>query len=473
MLRLIVANLILSGFLSAQPTYFQRIYGNENSNLYFTEIIKCENSNYIITGYTNLEDPLRDGLYLLKINSFGLPIWSKVISSPSISVIPYKIIEKNNKFIILGATDSLFSLTLDSAGNQLSRKTYSLFEFYFNYLNNDVGNGFIASGTTGGNQSIIVNFDSELNIVNTKIFTAGFSIKFEKIIPFAKNYYVLGYSKDSIQERVYPKLYKLNSNFDTLFSKKILINGNNLQPNDFFISNNQFVIFSTKTLQSGEKRNFIIKTDFNFNIVDTLTIVTQNHTAYSDELKKVIKLNNGNYVTQSRYLAQNSDYFYKLLDSNFNVRKTKFLNIGFTNDISLENLYSSNDTSILSIGSYRYNGDLTANHFGYINKMDTALNINQGILSISKSQIIQSKDITIGPNPFNSQVKIFFEKFDNSIKKIEIFNILGQVVYENHNIFIFQNNLLINMNTYFSGVYFLKITLKSNDSVFKKIILIK
>ena len=72
----------------------------------------------------------------------------------------------------------------------------------------------------------------------------------------------------------------------------------------------------------------------------------------------------------------------------------------------------------------------------------------------------QFKEFELYPNPCDSYVNIVFSNIDNEIKHIQLFDIVGKMIYEKN---VDQNSLQINMSSYNQGIYFIRITNNKNE----------
>lgn len=101
-----------------------------------------------------------------------------------------------------------------------------------------------------------------------------------------------------------------------------------------------------------------------------------------------------------------------------------------------------------------------------------------GINTVEENKDILIPDnfnLSVYPNPFNPVTNILFTVLQNQPVYLQVVNLLGQVVYEEsyHELIVGSEiKILLNMTSYPSGLYFLKLA-NGNSSASQKIILLK
>lgn len=405
-----------SSLLIAQPEYFQRIYGaSATSDTYFNDITNAGNSNFLLTGFAS-----PGGLYLFMINKYGTPVWDKKIYGCRGN----SIVRKNDKYIIVGRSDSLYSLAVDSLGNQIWFRKYPLVNFELVDIIKTNDNGFAACGIHNYNFGAVVKFDSLGNLIWSKIYPQGYAIGFTKILEHESNYYLISAKDDSLSPISKPALTKLNSNGEFVSEKEYSFPGLSFFFRDFIIRNDNLIIFADRYhIASFRSRNFIVKTDLNFNLLDTLTIPSTYQGLYNDILENVSQYKNNQYVVQS-YIADSTQNQFKLLDSNFHLLRYK----NISGPSMLEGLISATDNSILSIGTYDAEQFLL--DYGYVNKMDSNFTTSSNVISVKENKLVVN-NFSLSqnyPNPFNPSTKISYVIKKGSNIELKLFDVSGRFV---------------------------------------------
>lgn len=85
-------------------------------------------------------------------------------------------------------------------------------------------------------------------------------------------------------------------------------------------------------------------------------------------------------------------------------------------------------------------------------------------LSSENEEVFQA-EVKIYPNPAKKEFTIYFKNSD-TIKNVEIYNVLGKIIYRNSKI---SNLLKVNTSNFTSGIYFVKASLSSNKSLYLRL----
>ena len=451
-----------SSLLKAQPEYFQRIYGaSPTSDTYFNDITNAGNSGFLITGFAS-----PGGLYLLMVNKYGAPVWDKKIYGCSGN----SIVRKNDKYVIVGGSDSLYSLAVDSLGNQIWLRKFPLINYKLVDIIKTNDNGFAACGIHNYNFGAVVKFDSSGNLMWSKIYPQGYGIGFTKLLEYENNFYLISSKDDTITLRK-PVLTKLNYNGEFVYEKEFAFSGLSFSFRDFIIRYNILTIFSDRFhIASFRSRNFIVKTDLNFNLLDTLTIPSTYPGLYNDILENITHYKNNHYIVQS-YISDSSQNQFKLLDSNFHL--LKFKNISTSS--MLHCLFAASDNSILSVGVF--DDEQFVPDYGYVNKMDSNFNTSSNVISIKENKLV-AKDFSLSqnyPNPFNPSTKISYSLKKSSNIELKLFDISGRFVKLIESGYKTAGSYEINFTSegLSSGVYFISLFSEGILADTKKAIIIK
>ena len=126
-----------------------------------------------------------------------------------------------------------------------------------------------------------------------------------------------------------------------------------------------------------------------------------------------------------------------------------------------------NDTiniGLLPAGTYELIYTLIdINHYG-ARYLPETYSIEFVVSLSSEVQEVKIKEFELYPNPCDSYVNIVFSNIDNEIKHIQLFDIVGKMIYEKN---VNQNSLQINMSSYNQGIYFIRITNNKNEYKYK------
>ena len=135
---------------------------------------------------------------------------------------------------------------------------------------------------------------------------------------------------------------------------------------------------------------------------------------------------------------------------------------------SLSGKYTANNMPTVTVPSgkvmiaFNSNASINAKGFELNYKADTT------ITGIEENQAVEA--LTVFPNPTSNNLNLSFFTHNNDNIKIEIYNIIGQNIYDEHlTNFVGSYHKTINAESLSKGIYFLKVTSSSGVSV-KKII---
>jgi len=464
-LKLVLIFFGFSTVLKSQPEYFQRIYNPlPGSDTYFYDAVYAGNSNFVLTGSVQSST---GGLYLLMINKYGAPLWDKIIPGSR----GRTVIKKNNKFIVSGESDSLFTIAFDSSGNLVWSRKYPQLNITIADMINTSDNGFAACGISGYDFGIIVKFDSTGNLMWSKLFPESYAAGFSKLIEHRNEFYLISNNNDSLSAAVNPLIVKMDSQGNLLSQKIYNFAGFSIVCRDLIINNNFIGIFCDRFHISTQKsRNFVIRTDLNLNLIDTLTIPSINGGIYNDHLENVTGFKNNTYIVQS-YISDSSHNQFKLLDSNFHL--LRFKNV--SSPSMLNGLISTSDNSILSIGIY--DAEQLIDDYGYVNKMDSNFSTSSNVISVKENKITL-KDFSLSqnyPNPFNPSTKISYSLKKSSDIELKLFDATGRFVKILHSGYKSAGNYEMNFTSdgLSSGVYFISLFSDGILADTKKAILLK
>ncbi len=215
---------------TAQVT-FQKTYGGSQKEVAF-KLTKTHDGGYVLSGATESFGPLPQDIYIIKTDASGGHLWS-VVYQGSGSDYAMNIIETSDHgFLIAGGTTSFGSgsddallLRADSAGNIIWSKVYggSQQEYFLSAVQTTDG-GFIAAGNTmsygaGSSDIFIVRTNASGDTLWTRIMGGAAFDEATCIIQTADGGFALcGRSSSFTPANTEAFLFKLNQNGDTTWT---------------------------------------------------------------------------------------------------------------------------------------------------------------------------------------------------------------------------------------------------------------
>ena len=135
---------------------FSKTYGGTSDDIGYS-IQQTRDSGYIITGYTNSYGAGGTDVYLIKINNIGDTLWTKTYGG--IGAEQGNLVQQTNDggYIIVGSSNefsttfnNVYLIKTDSIGNLLWSKVYGITPnfSYGNYVQQTSDNGYIITGCT-------------------------------------------------------------------------------------------------------------------------------------------------------------------------------------------------------------------------------------------------------------------------------------------------------------------------------------
>ncbi len=264
-------------------------------------------------------------------------------------------------------------------------------------------------------------------------------------------------------------LLNIDSIGNILWQKNYGGSGDDIAKSAVSTINGGFIVGGVSNSIDGDVTNNIGGNDFWIIKIDSIGIMQweknyggSNH----DEARSISVLINNNYVVFGETRSSDGDvtnnkggddYWLVKIDGLGNLLWEKTMGGSSFDDGNA--LYKTTDNSFIVAGGNASNdGDITgykgAGDF-WVVKLNPLVNINE--LEYGND------DIFVYPNPNNG---VFNIDTKLAIEKIEIYNFLGDKIKEQ---LITKNNVVINMQAYNKGTYFIKV-ITSNQVITKKII---
>lgn len=222
---------------------------------------------------------------------------------------------------------------------------------------------------------------------------------------------------------------------------------------------------------------------FNFEYISKIAKTCNNLTVINDATGT---LTDGSEPNE--YYAPNSQCMFQIFPNNGEPLKLTFNRIQLYEDdydkISIYNIYTNSDYRIITTikGTYDandvlpeiyvetgnaliiFNTNSEQNSFGWEVEWRSAANINE--------LTVFDPELSIYPNPTSDQLNISFNIENRDNVSVQLYSITGQLIY-NEYIENFYGNYsnTININTWSSGIYLLRLTTSNNGTITKKAII--
>jgi len=101
--------------------------------------------------------------------------------------------------------------------------------------------------------------------------------------------------------------------------------------------------------------------------------------------------------------------------------------------------------------------------FGCTNELEVTLDI-----FVNTAKIEKLKKISLAPNPTTDIAILDMEFSENIDLKVEVLNVMGQIIFETNKDNTTEERIDINMSDFASGIYFVRVSV-DNQTVVKKL----
>src|SRR5258706_178198 len=230
MLTFISMTMMMAGTATAQVT-FQKTYGGPEKEATF-KLTKTHDGGYALAGVTESFGSIPADAYLIKTDANGVLLWSKVYRGSASDYATAIIETSDHGFLISGGTTSFGSgsddallLKTDSAGNIVWSKVYGgTQQEYFTASLLTADGGFIAVGKSlssgaGSNDILVVRTDASGDTLWTRIMGGAAFEEATNVIQKADGGFALcGRSSSFTIANTDAVLMKLNLNGDTTWA---------------------------------------------------------------------------------------------------------------------------------------------------------------------------------------------------------------------------------------------------------------
>lgn len=384
----------------SQPSItWNKLYdGPTHGNDYSRDICEVSPGKFCVAGITH------DSLYVLKINSFGDTIWTKIYQYS----VPEAVVSSNDGGCVIAGYGYIVKLDLSGT---VVWDIDSLGWCRDIIRTND--NGYIACGTKNAFNGYIVKINSNGGILWERIYISGFARAYSTITLCNDSGYIAGgTSLDYNGDTSKGLLTKINDTGGVVWEKKHLVQNRYATIKSIVNITNGYAVGgnSGDSLYTAILANpFYARTDNNGDLLYSkifFTNVTEYLTAFG-------KSNDNNFIFSSYRLQQliNDSIYAKLfvIDSVGTIKKQK--SISSPDNVIFYSLLPLNNGDIIFAG----NADFVltgGNEDVYLVRTDSLLNYPQNIFGIEpiSSEIPQKFILHQNyPNPFNPETKIRFE----------------------------------------------------------------
>lgn len=468
---ILILFIFIYGMLHAQSITWQRYYDGPNSNDdYGQKICKADGDNFYLIGSSWLP-PSSSGLYVIKINPLGQPLWTRLLYSGIVG--NTGVSTDDDGCVISGSNDTSFTLKINKDGDVVWYKTYIYgFPQIYDIIRTS-DNGFIACGEIGLQAGHIFKTDSLGNLRWQKTYPSGSYKWFNNIIEINDGFLLVGHDVDTsiVGEGT---LTKIDSLGNIKWEKKYSISGFSFFAKQIIESNNSYKLFGSGVdAQKQTLSNEILTVNPLGEILDTTFITPPPNWEYQliDAYKK-----NNRYVISSIVnkpgLADTPYVELRILnEDNNSLNVNQFISGDYS---SIESIISTNNGDYLFAG---YIGRFEVNHSDvYAIRTDSMLNAPPvGIISYNTTLPDNFKLCQNYPNPFNPTTQINYQISISSYIKINVYDIQGKLIQNliNEVQTPGEYHLIFNASHLPSGIYFYNMIIENTIVDVKKMMLVK
>ena len=463
--------LILFQKLYGQQPFLKYYYSKVNERAF--SILQDKNKNYVVAGYLgdyntkvypfaykfdkkgNLTDSLimnfNDNIALF-VNSFqiGDYYYFTGISKPNAS-------SPINKKILFVKTDTLFNVVK----TKFSAFPNDTSDIFLMNTRIDHDTNFIIVGHRSRiyssyfrNASFIYKISKEGDSINS-IINSFDSVSYypDLLIDSLNNYYIFKYGSNYLDSNVVIKLDK-NLNYITRYKIPELARR---AYTPLWVNDSVYTVGSRAIdgIYTNYFRMFVMKADFNGNIIDSVTFGKPHLFNYPARYCRNLAENKNNYyfggytaqsIFGSPYGTTKSWLFVAKMDKNLNVKWKNYY--GYDAYETADMILATNDGGCIMLAS---RDDLYDN----LNQLDIMLLKldSNGVTTWTKTITIPKAKITLFPNPATTTLHLRLQAPNQSIATLKIYNTLGQQVMELNPK---AAKIKIDVKSLKSGVYFVE-----------------
>lgn len=445
--------LLLCSFLNTQihgqSINWQRAYDDPNHDYEGAYTLSTTgNDNVYLCGYVGFIPTYG---YVIRINSLGDTIWSKVFGQ--VSSIISSMDAGNGAFLASGYGGSLKVMKLDGQGG-LNWQTSLSGNYCFQLSKGFDTSYYLGCGNANGMRAYIFKLRTDGSIVWERIYSSSYSLLFRSIVPSSNSSNIVcGSLSESASDTGKGYLAEIADSGNILWEKKFVGGGKAFKRVTKL--SNSYVLAGTKfdTLGSGFTRSFIMVVDLSGNVTKYKEVLSNGNDETTNDF---VLLSPNRYLLLQTKLAFNTFSRIFLFDSNLVTVNQVAVNDsrGSTLLNSAISLQNSTFGSIIIAGSTT----VLNNHDDfYAIRTDSNLNIGPPIAVENISTKEPTRNMIIAyPNPFNSETELTIMVNKKSRYQLKLYDTVGRLILD-----LFDENLdpgthRINrsFNKIASGVFF-------------------
>lgn len=461
--------LLTNNLTKAQIITWSRVYGGSSPE-YGRYGIQTFDGGYIITasrhsqGYGNL---------LLKLNSYGIEEWSRIIDTVGLGICIQQ--TKDSGYILAGGSSGFAMLQkTDKSGNVLWKRLYTI---------NNEGSTFSKVKITSSGDLImcgVISFPSKAFVVKTDSNGEVINNLSFPYNTFPADAYDICESNDrffyltgiaEVNNKVKTLIAKISSNIQLMWTKSYGTEGEgDSQAGVSIISDSDTDLFLTG------QYSYFYSSEAHFTKIDSSgNVIFQNVLHQTNSSNEMCKTKNEDFAIIGEFATTSDDIIFLLLNKKGEVVSRKLFNSnGFEGDFS-HSIIESMDKGFLITGFTSYLNTSQLDYNIFVIKTDSLGNAPVSIKTISTVTPDSYKLYQNYPNPFNSQTKIKFDLKNSQSIIITLFDVNGKKIKSLFEGNIYSGTYDINFNSleFPSGVYFYSLILNNNIIDTKRMIILK
>ncbi|HLG33764.1 MAG TPA: T9SS type A sorting domain-containing protein [Bacteroidia bacterium] len=526
---LIILLLLFYAETAFTQVMFQKTFGelSGSGNDRAFSVIQTNDGNYAFTGFTSFQSPV-GAIYLVKINNVGDTLWTKIIGDTVLFRNSYGIAQTSDSGFIVSAynitspnfTAFLYFIRTDASGNIVWTKNYGNINEtnIISSIQETHDGNFIAAGHSDSTQqrSLLLKLNQNGDTLWTRTYSGIAGSWFTDVKQaYDSNYIVTGEVNDTLNNgRSYVSLMKVDQNGNLLWSKMFVVLRYPIA-NAIELTSDGFVIAgqSTDYPTSSNHFLFLLKTDLQGN---PLWCKTFSNPIGESRPISISKTLNGGFTLMGNYYDSAYATEKVLLIRTDSTADTLWTNsftgkpasegesvaatsdggnifTGFTADtfsIGIDHYYFNLDIYVVKTdslgksGCNEYPPSVTVGTYSIqtanvllttssqLNQSSIGANIQSGgdvitfCISNGVDEIESSKfGFEIFPNPTEGKFTVVVGS--GSINRIEIYNMLGEKIYEQK---IVSEKTEINLSYQRAGIYFVSVRNEKNNLATRKLV---
>jgi len=419
---IVTFHIALVAFNSFGQILFERTYGTSNPDE-GNDVLQTMDGGYIVCGYSGAGFPVTQFLYVVKTDSYGDTVWTKKYSLINQQALIGNSITQcpDSGYIITGSTlpfsssyTDLLLIKINSSGDTLWSKIYSTpGTDEGNKIINTINNTFLIAGSTNGS-AWIIKTDANGDSLWSKKFTNVYAAYAEDVLQTPDSGFLI-FGRRAMGSFNFDFYLVRTDSLGTLLWQKTYGGVNDEYGYSLARTNDGGYILAGRTYSfgAGNKDIWVLKVSA---IGDSLWARTFGG-LYDDNCFSVQLTTDGGFIlagwTNSAG-AGGADSWIIKINSFGSVQWSRYF--GSTGD---EGFFSAKQTSD---GGYVFAGETNSWGFGNKDVYLVKTDVNGNVVGIEESENISG--ITIFPNPATNQLTI--ESGQLKINSIEIYDVLGQ-----------------------------------------------